>query len=370
MAEQLLTILHTESSVGWGGQEHRTFKEMVGLKKLGHRILLLTRAGARLAARAREVGIETFEIPIYNAFDMRAMWRIYRLIKAQRVDVVNTHSGHDSILGGLAGRLAGIKVVRTRHLALPITSKLTYSVLPHHVVSVSNFVRSYLIDAGIPEQQVSTVYTGVDPEQLKVDGEPSLRRELGLPDSAKLVLTVAIMRTEKGHRFTIQAAPRILAACPDTYFIFAGDGPLFDELKGQVAAAGLADRIRFLGLRRDIANVLASCDLFLLPTEQEALGTAFIEAMAMGLPVVTTTVGGIVDIVEEGQTGYLVPPRDLEVLADRLGRLQADRELRLRMGEAGRRRAEALFDNEKLSHTVVETMKRAVAGGRPPPAAA
>ncbi|MEQ6289669.1 glycosyltransferase family 4 protein [Vogesella sp. GCM10023246] len=363
MADKLLTILHTESSVGWGGQEHRTFKEMVGLKKLGHRILLLTRAGARLAARAREAGIETFEIPIYNAFDMRAMWRIYRLIKAQRVDVVNTHSGHDSILGGLAGRLAGIKVVRTRHLALPITSKLTYSVLPHHVVSVSNFVRSYLIDAGIPDERVSTVYTGVDPEQLKVDGEPSLRHELGLPDSAKLVLTVAIMRTEKGHRLTIQAAPRILAACPDTYFIFAGDGPLFDELKGQVAAAGLADRILFLGLRRDIANVLASCDLFLLPTEQEALGTAFIEAMAMGLPVIGTNVDGVPEVVHDNVNGLLIKPSDPQSLGDAVIRLLSDDALRQQMAANSRELVAAQFYVDVMSRNMQTLLHKVVAQG-------
>jgi glycosyltransferase involved in cell wall biosynthesis len=356
-----LTILHTESSLGWGGQEHRTFKEMVGLAKLGHRLLLACQPGAKFAARAHEAGFEVFEVRMRNSFSVGAVLKLAALIRRQQVDVVNTHSGRDSILAGLAGRLAGRLVVRTRHLALPITSRFTYTTLPHHVVTVSESVRRYLVSEGVPEGRASTVYTGIDPAVLELDGPATLRCELGLPADTPLVGAVAILRQKKGHRRIVEAAPAILAACPQAHFVFAGDGPQLDNLKAQIAAAGLSERFHLLGLRRDVANVLADLDLFVLPTEQEALGTAYIEAMAKGLPIVGSRVDGVPEVVADGENGYLIDPFDVAALADRVSQLLTDAPLRARFGEASRARAKTRFHVDTMCREMLALYRRLLA---------
>lgn len=361
MTKPVLTIVHTESSLGWGGQEHRTFKEMVGLRQLGHRMILLCQPKAKFGARAREAGFEVFEVRMRNGIDLPAAWKMAAIIRRVQADVVNTHSGRDSILGGLAGLLAGRLVVRTRHLALPITSRFTYTTLPHHVVSVSEHVRRYLISEGVPESRVSTVYTGIDPQVMQLDGPSTLRAELGIADSARVIGTVAILRMKKGHRFIVEAADRILAAHPDTHFVFAGDGAQMDNLKTLIAAKGLAARIHLLGLRRDIANVLAGCDLFLLPTEQEALGTSYIEAMAMGLPVVGTNVDGVPEVVRDGDNGLLIAPGDAASLAEAVNRLLGDDALRQRMAERSRELVSSVFHVDTMCQSMLELYRRLLA---------
>ena len=171
-----------------------------------------------------------------------------------------------------------------------------------------------------------------------VDCEPErplldvLREELGLAADTLLVGTVAILRAKKGHADILDAAPEVLKRFPNAHFVFAGDGPQTDNLKARITADGLEGRIHLLGLRRDVTNVLASLDVFVLPTHQEALGTAFIEAGAMGLPAVASNVDGVPEVILDGKTGYLVPAHDGKALIEPISRLLADPVLRQSMG--------------------------------------
>ncbi len=338
-----LTILHTESSTGWGGQEHRTYKEMLGLSRLGHRVLLVCQVGAELGVRLRAQGFEVHEIAMRNSADIFSVWRMARLFRAEKVDVVNTHSGRDSILAGVAGRLSGKLVVRTRHLAMPITSRFTYSTVPHHVVCVSEFVRQYLISEKIPEAQTSTVYTGIDPAALQAPENPSLRKELGLLPTDKIILTVAILRRKKGHRFIVSAAKEILSKHPNAHFVFAGDGAQLKNLEVQIKAENVSKNFHLLGLRKDMANLLASADLFVLPTEQEALGTSYIEAMSFGLPIIGSNTGGVPEVVSHGNNGFLTDAGDIPALTNAINALLGDEKLCQKMGGESRQRVSTLF---------------------------
>jgi glycosyltransferase involved in cell wall biosynthesis len=288
--------------------------------------------------------------------DVPAMLAIRRILRHGQFDVVNSHSGHDSLLAGLAGRTARTPlIVRTRHLALAITSVTTYRRLPHKVVAVSEYVRRHLVAAGVPAARTATVYTGIEP--LPAVAASTLRAELGLPASATVVGTVAILRLDKGHQDLIDAARPVLAARPDVHLVFAGDGPLYDKLKRSISDGGLMDRVHLLGLRHDVANVLAGCDLFALATRREALGTAYIEAMAAGLPVIGTAVGGVPEVVEDGVNGLLVPAQDRGALTAALFTMVDDPTLRARMGEAGRALTLTRFSVETMA-TEMETLYR------------
>lgn len=329
-----LKILHSESSTGWGGQEHRTLKEMVAMRARGHELHLVCRPGARLGERARDAGFAVHEITMRGGADLTAVWRLWRLLRRECFDIINTHSGHDSLLGGLAGRLAARPlVVRTRHLALAVTSLATYKWLPHRVVTVSEWVRQYLISVGVPAERVTTVYTGIEPPPPVEHS--TLRDELGLGEDDVIMTTVAILRYEKGHQDLINAAQPLLERHPKVHLVFAGDGPIFAELQQSIANMGLSDRVHLLGLRRDIPNVLAGSDFFALATWQEALGTSFIEAMSAGLALVGTAVDGVPEVIHDGENGLLVPPKNPAMLTKALEQLINDVPLRRRMGQAG-----------------------------------
>jgi len=348
-----MRILHSESSTGWGGQENRTLNEMIAMRRRGHEVAVVSQPGARILDRAREAGFTTYEAGMRGALDLPAIVKLRRLMREFRADVVNTHSGRDTQLAGIAARSLGNnrpRIVRTRHLALPITSKFTYSTLPDKVVAVSRFVRDYLVSAGIPGEQVVAVPTGIDLNRYApADGGGTLRSELGLPLESVLVGTVAILRVKKGHADLLRAAATVLQAFPDTHFVIAGDGPQTDNLKRLVVELGLEARVHMLGLRRDVMNVLQSLDLFVLPTHQEALGTAFIEAGAMGLPVVATNVDGVPEVVIDGVTGVLVPPKDPGALAVAISGFLENPGRRRDFGENARHRVGSEFSREVMA---------------------
>jgi len=348
----MLTILHSESSEGWGGQENRTLHECLGLKALGVRVIVLCRPGSRLRTRAEEAGMEVRTHAMRSSRDISAVFYSAGLIKTEAVDVVSTHSGHDSFLLALAGRLSSRRpaIVRTRHLALPITSKATYSLFPHKVVTVSEYVRRYLVDEkGLPPEKVVAIPTGVDLKRFDpAAASGGLRASLGIADHRPVVGMVAILRRKKGHHVLLDAIPGILEAVPDALFLLAGDGPQRENIEGRIAGLGIGGSVRLLGLVSDVPAFLKGIDLFVLPTLQEALGTSILEASAMGRAVVASRVGGTPEVVEEGRTGVLVEPEDPDALAGAVVRLLKDRRLMDEMGLAGRALVEAEFSTGRM----------------------
>lgn len=352
MNSGMLTILHTESSLGWGGQENRTLHECLGLKKLGVRVIILCKPCSSLGERARAAGLEVVTHPMRANYDLSALRFIMGLIRKESVDVVSTHSGDDSFLGAIAGRLSRRRpaIVRTRHLALPITSRATYSHFPHMVVTVSEHVRRYLVeDKGLKADRVVAVPTGIDITTFDPDSAPdTLRDELGVGPEVPLVGIVAILRIKKGHRVLLEAVPRVLEEVPEALFVFAGDGPQRSNIERKIRELGLDGSVRLLGLRKDVPAVLKGIDLFVLPTFEEALGTSIVEASAMGKPVVATRVGGVPEVLREGETGLLVEPEDPVGLAEAVVRLLKDRPLMESMGKKGRRLVEKEYTTERM----------------------
>ena len=169
----------------------------------------------------------------------------------------------------------------------------------------------------------------------KVD-HSTLRQELGLAQTDVVVGCVAVMRPTKGHRLLVDAMQILMRDRPNLHLVLVGSGsPVFEQIQERVREIGLGDRIHLLGTRRDVPNLLSGCDLFALPTQQEASGTVFVEAAACGLPVVATDVGGVSEMMRAGQTGFLVPAKDADALRQTLARLIDDPELRVKMGRAG-----------------------------------
>lgn len=350
-----LRILHTEAATAYGGQEFCIFKEMVAMRERGHHLEAVCQPRAELAERLREAGFTVHIISMYGPLNFfRSVVFVRRVLRRGRFDVVNTHSRSDTVRAAIAARLARTPlIVRTRHLAKPINSLYAYTWLAHRVIAVSRHVYKQLLERGAQPGSIATIHSPVVLPQ--VNEQACVRQELGLPADALVVGCVAVMREEKGHSDLIDAFHRISAAFPRAHLVLVGEGmPVFARLQSQVASLGLGSRVHFMGRRQDIGNVLTACDVFALPTHREALGTAFIEAAAMGLPVIGTDVGGVPETMQAGVTGLLVPPRNPEALAAALESLLADPDLRRRMGDAGRTliRGQGLFSAERTADLV------------------
>ena len=353
---ETLSIIHTESSKGWGGQEIRTLKEACCLSEHGHQITFIVKKDAQLAKRARDAGFCCHELPMKNALDFSSMWQIKKLIDQIGPDIVNTHSGHDSILAGLAIKLSKTKPahLRTRHLILPITSKMTYTTLPDHVMTVGMATKQMLMKQGIAESHLTSIVTGFD-EQLFDPAKYSknaLRQQLDIDEDTPLIGCVAILRQKKGHDYLIDAVPAVLKNYPNAQFMIVGDGPQKERLTQKIIDNNLQASVHMLGFM-PAQEVLPSLDIMVLPTLEEAFGGALIEAQAMEVPVISTTVGGVPEAVENNVTGILVPPENSQALADAMIQLLDNPEKRKTMGKAGRKRALEHFTIEKMGDKLV-----------------
>lgn len=334
-----LRIIHAEAATGFGGQEHRIFKEMRAMRDRGHYLEAICQPHATLTERLRDEGFTVHPLPMDGTVNFyKGILKVRRILKAGRYDVLNTHSRRDTVLAGIAGRLAGTPlIVRTRHLARKPGSLLSYTIIPHRVTTVSEHVRQLIINRGVPAGHVATIYTPIDSPRR---GDPTkLRNELGLNVNDVIVGCVAVLRRPKGHHALLAAMLPLLRQHAHLHFVIVGDGsPLFEELELEAQEQGVATQVHMLGRRDDVPDLLASMDVFALATREEALGTAFVEAGAAGLPVVGTAVGGVPETMEDGVTGFLVPLDDAQAMTEALGKLVNDPEMRQRMGDAGKER--------------------------------
>jgi len=330
-----LRILHTEAATTFGGQEHRVYKEMLAMRERGHYLEAVCQPGAFLGERLRAQGFRVHDVAMKGSRAFLAgTARVAGILARGGFDVLNTHSRKDTIMAAAAGRLARTPlIVRSRHLAKRPGSLLSYTGLPHRVVTVSEYVRRQLIERGVDAGKVATVMTAIEMPQPA--GRSTLRDELGLPADAVIIGSVGHMRIPKGHAQMIAAAVPLIESRRDLHLVIAGRGePLLTQLRERVASMGLSGRIHLLGHRHDVVNLLCGFDVFALATQIEALGTAYIEAAACGLPLVGSRVGGVPEIVHDGVNGLLVDPLNPAEITAALRRLVDDPELRARMGAA------------------------------------
>ncbi len=352
-----LRILHTEPSLDLGGQEFRVLREAIGMKHRGHDVILGVQQGSQLAACAmkEELCFEFIKVAktrlIPLAFDLA------KLISRYHFDVVNTHGSIDSWTASVAARLSKTKplIVRTRHKSVPVSPtlrhRLLYNILPHLIVTTGEAVRKQLIqDNGIDASKIVSIPTGVDVDLYK-PSEPDwqCKNSLGFSREDIVIGTVAFLRDYKGIGDLLQTAPSLLKHSPYYKFLIVGDGPERSSLVSAVSRLGLESHVVFTGFRDDVPRLLALMDVVVLPSiGAEGVPQVLTQALAMGKPVVATSVGGIPEIIHDGETGLLVPPNDPQRLGEAIGNLAQDSILRKTLGERGR--------EDVVTHYSLETM--------------
>jgi glycosyltransferase involved in cell wall biosynthesis len=299
--------------------------------------------------------------------DVKVLFKLYRLFCRERPDIVHTHTAKAGFVGRLAARLAGVPiVVHTFHGHIfhsyfgPLKTRLfiwierILAYLTDRIITVSQLQRQEIIDFGVASlEKIAIIPYGFDLQPFLVcdDLRGQLRTELALTEDVKLVGILARLTAIKNHQLFLKAAALINQCYDKVCFIIIGDGELRTELEQQVTNLGLTQVVRFLGWRQDLPVIYADLDLVVLTSRNEGAPTTLIEAQAAACPVVATAVGGVPDIVVDGQSGYLVPPDDAEALAGAALKALLEGNAR-EMGQAGRRAVREKFAVERLVHDI------------------
>ncbi len=364
-----LAIVHTESSLGWGGQEIRILAESQGLIRRGHDVRILCAPEARLFEAAPSWQVPVVALPLARK-RLSGVRALAAWLRENRCDVINTHSSTDSWLVALGMRLAGraVPVVRTRHISAAVPrnafSRWLYQSAAAMVVTTGEALRQQLIERnGFDPGRVVSVPTGIDAGRFRPGGRLAARRALGLPEDRLLVGIVATLRSWKGHLDLVGA----LAQLPEPIeLVIVGDGPMGDPLRAAIAARGLGSRVHLAGQRADVVPWLHALDVFALPSyANEGVPQALIQAMLCALPCITTTVGSIAELATHEATALVVPPRDAPALAAAIRRLAQDEALRRALGEAARHHCVENFSYERMLDRMAQVFADVASGARP-----
>jgi len=322
--------------------------------------IVIAFADGELKRDLLELGIKPIVLRQRGWYDLEFLFRLLSIIKSLKPNIVHCrNTPHVIIYGGIVAKILGLPLVVSVHghpdflVGNSFVKRLWYAVQKRSdkIITVSNSIKDVLIKkGGVKPNKITVIHNGIDLASMRccLDLKQKLKQRLGIDNTAQVIGCVGTLRSVKGHKYLIQSAPLILKERPSTYFILVGDGPLRNDLERLAEKLKVREKIMFLGYRPDIPELMSIFDIFILPSLSEGLSNVLLEAMATSKPVVATNVGGNPEVVEEGKTGLLVPPRDPQKIAEAVISLLNDEDKRLRMGENGLRRVKEKFSISKM----------------------
>ena len=347
--------LHIDTARTWRGGQNQVLLTVNGLRAIGQRAALVAHPDGELRRRVDE-GLELVPLAPRTEMDLSAAWRLVRLLKRLRPDVLHAHDPHAIALASLAlsiGASSGWKapLLASRRVDFHLKGN-SFSRWKHRQVAcfiaASEAIRTLLVADGVPPEKTTTVHEGIDVEHVVGSAAVNVHEAFWLPHQAPVVGNVAALVPHKGHRHLIEAALLVVREIPDVRFIVLGEGELREHLERLVRERGLEKHVLLPGFRTDVLGCMKGFDLFVMSSVSEGLGTALLDAMACSKAIVATRVGGIPEVVEDNVSGLLVPPHDDHALAGAIVRLLHERALRVRMGDAGFARVSERFTVERM----------------------
>jgi glycosyltransferase involved in cell wall biosynthesis len=362
--------LHIDTARIWRGGQNQVLLTVMGLRALGHRAALVAHAEGELRLRVQE-GLELVPITPKSEMDLAAAWKLARVIKRLGPDIVHAHDPHGVAMASLALSMAGVEpkpplVVARRvdfHLKENALSRWKYRQADRFICA-SKLIGAMLVHDGVPPERVVTVHEGIDLAHVDAAPRADIHSEFWLPHHAPVIGNIAALVPHKGQRHLIEAAALVLRQVPDAHVLMAGEGELRESLTHQIRERHLEKHVILTGFRPDVLSLLKGFDLFVMSSVTEGLGTSILDAMACGKAVVATTAGGIPEVVVDGVTGLLVPPRDDQALAGAIVRLLRDDDLRGRMGAAGLERVRESFSAERMVSDTVAVYEQVLSERR------
>lgn len=341
--------LHIDTEPTWRGGEQQLFHTLEGLRERSLPAALLAQPDSPLLERTLAAGLDARPFRIRSELDLAAARRLGHLLRDERFDILHCHTPHAHAIALLARWFTPVdrtpKLVVARRVDFAIRRRSDFPRLgatkynrADVIIAVSKAVRDILIRDGVLPERVAVVYEGIDVARIEraPDRRQEIRASLGIREGERLVLNVAALTAHKGQRYLVAAVPAIRAACPAARVVIFGEGELRDELQAQAGKLKLGDALIFAGFRppEEIPSVLKAADVFVMSSVEEGLGTSLFDAMAAGTPIVATRAGGIPEIVQDGETGLLVPTHDSAALAKDVVRLLKDAVLARRLAAA------------------------------------
>jgi len=341
-------IVHSECSLGWGGQEHRVLAELEGFKKRGCDVWLLAPVSSEVFRRAQATGIPCEPLSGGRWQFPFAVLKVAAWLRRVRPHVLNPHSSRDGWLLGVAGRLARVPlIIRTRHIDVDYPnrwlSRHAFTTFADHVLTTSDKITKHFQEMfELPDERITTVPTGVDLSIFSPEGE---KAKLGSdPINAPLIGMVSVLRSWKGHATFLEAAARLKASGFNGRFVIVGDGPIRERIEQQAAGLALGDVVTLTGHREDVPAVLRALSVLVVPsTKHEGVPQIGLQALAVKTPVVGSDVGGIPQIIHDGETGRIFPANDAKILAVKLRETLSQTDVTRRMAERGRAMVEAEY---------------------------
>ncbi|AUX24467.1 glycogen synthase [Sorangium cellulosum] len=358
-----LVIAHVLSSFHVGGAE-QVVVDLAGLQRAaGHEVHVVgiaTNPDGPRADQLRERGVAVHMVPKRPGFDITLPGRLAAFFARHGVSIVHSHNQLPLIYATAAGRLHRVPVCHTLHGAMLDQGRrawlrhLTARLVDAHVAvseKTADFMKKH---NEVPLSKLHVILNGIDLTRFGPDSAARgrIRAELGIPEGAWVAGAVGRLSQIKNHALLLRAAAGVLS--DDGRLLLVGDGPEAAPLRALAGELGIRDRVVFAGERHDVPELLAALDVFVLSSNSEGLPLSMVEAMATGLPVVSTAVGGIPDLVAEGETGLLVPAGAADALASQLAALKADPARAAAMGRRGRALALGRYSAEHMTASYMD----------------
>jgi len=360
----MMFSLHIDTARTWRGGQNQVLLTVIGLREIGHRATLVAHPDGELRARAAE-GLDLIPLAPRTEVDLSAAWRLSRVVKRLKPDVVHAHDPHAVAMASLALSFGAPSpapaLIASRRVDFHLKGN-SFSRWKHRQVdcfiAASEAIRRMLVGDGVPADRAVTVHEGIDVDHVLAAPAVNVHEAFWLPHGAPIVGNVAALVPHKGHRHLIEAAHLVVREVPDARFIILGEGELRDQLERQVRESQLEKHVLLPGFRADVLGCLKGFDLFAMSSVTEGLGTSLLDAMACSKAVVATQAGGMPEVVDDGRTGFLVAPRDHEAMADAIVTLLTNEQARREMGAAGQARARVYFSAERMVQDTFDVYRR------------
>lgn len=384
MSKWRILLLNTQMEAG--GAQKAALELGRGLESLGHEVTVATLydKGSYVEEFSVRYGLRIVDLQMKPpggfitkvSHFVEGLVQLRNLLRSEQIDILQTFDFYSNAIGPLVARTANVPVCVTSQRSSSRGAKkwlrildraITNSQLVQMMTAVSEDTRLESIDKeGIHPRKIVTIPNGVNLKRFAVNLSrqeyDSLYKDIGVDESAIIVTTVARLYPVKGHKYLLEAIPSILTVMSNVHFLFIGEGPLMKQLEQDVSRAGLSNNVHLLGARSDIPQILTISHLFVLPSLWEGLPNAILEAMAAGLPVVSTDVNGCTEVVEDEETGLLVPPANPGRMTDAILSILQDEAKATSFGIAGRDRARREFSQDKNLSNYVNLYSDLLAG--------
>jgi glycosyltransferase involved in cell wall biosynthesis len=327
------SIVHVASGREWRGGQRQVWLLARQLGRLGTDQVVVTGGDGELARRLKASGVRVRPAAWRLGLDPRVPWPILDELR-HGAAILHAHDAHALSLAGLCAAVSQTPLVVTRRVVFPLRQRFFWR-RARRIIAISNAVREALLAEGLAAERVIVIPSAVDLDALSAARHESIRHRLGLPRNGQVAVSLGALTPEKDQLTLVAAAARLVRDLPDLHWVLVGDGPLRARLEAQIADQGLKSRFHLVSHMADPEQALAGADVYVLSSTSEGLGSSALAAMALGIPVVATRVGGIPDLLGSGR-GVMVEPRDPAAFADAVRRVLTDPELRREVTRAAR----------------------------------